>query len=475
MKNTYLMLLLLTLLTPVSLQGQNKSKLSAGINKLIKQQLPEGSNVGIAIYDLTDDTSLYAYQADKLTRPASTMKLLTAITSLAQPHAQQPFCTEVYYTGAIERDTLKGDLYVIGGFDPEFDTRALDSLVNCVARHPFSVIQGMIYGDVSMTDSLYWGAGWSWDDNPYSYQPYLSPLMFNKGTVTITATPAHQPGSPAQITCVPASSYYSVINRTQTDTPDAGRFKVTRNWLKNGNTIVVSGNVKNKRTSTINLYSSADFFMHTFIERLQAKGITPASAYEFKTLPANAHAVQMVRYETPMQQVIHTMLKESDNLNAEAIIYQLGAQTTGKKQVSAGDGIKVIEALIKQLGKTPDFYNIMDGSGLSGYNYITPDLLVTFLRYAHSHPSIYTHLYPALPIGGIDGTLSFRLKDKTTYENVRAKTGSFTGINCLAGYLTAANGHKIAFAVMNQNVLSERAARAFQDAVCETIVQSLKK
>ena len=84
----------------------------------------------------------------------------------------------------IERDTLKGDIYVVGGFDPEFDDEALDSLVSGVVRLPFSVVQGKVYGDVSMKDSLYWGSGWLWDDTPYSFQPYLSPLMLDKGVVT---------------------------------------------------------------------------------------------------------------------------------------------------------------------------------------------------------------------------------------------------------------------------------------------------
>ena len=51
------------------------------------------------------------------------------------------------------------------------------------------------------------------------------------------------------------------------------------------------------------------------------------------------------------------------------------------------------------------------------------------------------------------------------------KTGSFTAINCLAGYLKANNGHHIAFAIMNQNVLSGREARKFQDAVCDMLIR----
>ena len=61
------------------------------------------------------------------------------------------------------------------------DDAAMDSLANAVSRLPFSVIRGKIYGDVSLKDSLYWGSGWLWDDTPDAFQPYLSPLMLDKG------------------------------------------------------------------------------------------------------------------------------------------------------------------------------------------------------------------------------------------------------------------------------------------------------
>ena len=41
----------------------------------------------------------------------------------------------------------------------------------------------------------------------------------------------------------------------------------------------------------------------------------------------------------------------------------------------------------------------------------------------------------------------------------------------MAGYLRAANGHEVAFAIMNQNVLSGAKARAFQDAVCDEVIK----
>ena len=265
MKRILLLLILSVCLLPLWPQETVTpvKPLSARIDALIEHKLPAGSNVAISVYDLTAGKPLYGYQADKLSRPASTMKLLTTITALSRPEADEPFRTEVWYQGTIERDTLQGDMYVIGGYDPEFDEEALDSLVAAVARFPFSVIKGKVYGDVSMKDSLYWGSGWLWDDTPYSFQPYLSPLMLNKGVVKVTATPGER-GDSARLECTPASSYYTLTNKTQSRTPSAGRFRVSRDWLVNGNNITVTGNVDARRAGTVNIFFFAGL-LHAYL------------------------------------------------------------------------------------------------------------------------------------------------------------------------------------------------------------------
>lgn len=163
-------------------------------------------------------------------------------------------------------------------------------------------------------------------------------------------------------------------------------------------------------------------------------------------------------------------MKESDNLNAEALLCRLGAQASEKKQVAAEDGIVEIMKLIRRLGKNPNQYKIADGCGLSNYNYLSPALLVDFLKYAYSHTEVFRKLYKSLPVGGVDGTLKHRMKKVPAFRNVHAKTGSFTAINTLAGYLRQKNGHEVAFAIMNQNILSAARARAFQDKVCEVLI-----
>ncbi|KAA6349225.1 D-alanyl-D-alanine carboxypeptidase DacC [termite gut metagenome] len=469
MKKTYLLACFLLFACLSVVRGQQD--LAAQLNFLVKNNLPPGSDVGISVYDLTDGRSLYTYHDDKLSRPASTMKLLTCITALSQPDSEKPFSTEVWYKGYIKQNTLYGDIYVVGGFDPEFDDVAMNALVDSISRFPFSSIQGSIYGDVSMKDSLYWGNGWVWDDNPESFQPYLSPLMYHKGFVKVTVTPNSIKGGKATIECEPNSSFYTIRNETISHGAEAGKFSVSRNWLKNENEIIISGNVESKQTGEVNMHTSQDFFMHTFVERLRKKGMNVPETYIYSEFIPDVTAVCMAYRETPIQAVLNQLLKESDNLNGEALLYKLGAQYVKKKRVSAADGIKVITNMMEHLGHSPQNYRIADGSGLSNYNYVSPALLVDFLKYAYSDTEIFQKIYEALPVAGVDGTLKNRMKKGKAYRNIHAKTGTFTGISCLAGYVRTSYNHFWAFAIMNQNTLSASKARALQDMICEELAQ----
>lgn len=477
------------LLGPLSFVcAQADSLLRARIDTIVKHDLPLGGNAGICIYDLSAGRTLYEHQADKLSRPASTMKVMTAITALAQPGAMEPFRTELWTTGRVAGDTLKGDLYVVGGFDPEFDTDDLEELIGGLTRRGIRVVDGRIVGDVSMKDSLYWGSGWLWDDAPAAYQPYLSPLMLNKGVLQLSIVPDGR-GLSALVMGNPSSSYYTIENRTRSHWPAAGPLRVARNWMENGNCITLQGNVRAAEGRSFSLFDSGRMFMHVFVERLLEAGIRCTAvtdstragieaAYCFGELPRTKACTRLATHETPFQAVLDEMLKESDNLNAEAMLCRAGVLASGgKKRVSARDGLDAMRALIKRIGLNPKHYSLADGCGLSHYDYLSPELLVAMLRYAYSRSDIFSPLYKALPVSGVDGTLKYRMGYGTpAFRQVHAKTGSYTGINALAGYLKTTEGHWVAFAILTQNVLSGRQARAFQDAVClEVVKASIRK
>ena len=184
--------------------------------------------------------------------------------------------------------------------------------------------------------------------------------------------------------------------------------------------------------------------------------------------PADSRSVVCITHT--IDEVLKPILKNSHNIFAECLFYQLAAYS-GQKNAGRKQAAKLIYDLIEELGLDSDPYQIADGSGLSLYNYVSPELLVCLLNYAFSKPEIYQHLYPALPIAGVDGTLSNRMQDTPAYNNVRAKTGTVTGISSLAGYLTASNGHILSFCIINQGVSSGRSGRNFQDEVCNALCQ----
>ena len=207
---------------------------------------------------------------------------------------------------------------------------------------------------------------------------------------------------------------------------------------------------------------------------------TSTLAEEISRLGINLEGVQLMQGRKPdnaklldacchsITQVLQKMMKDSDNFYAESMFYQTAA-SLGHRPAKAIDARNVTKKLINRLGLDANAYRIADGSGLSLYNYVTAELLVRLLRHAWRTPSISKALMASLPVAGVDGTLKSRMLKTPAQGNVRAKTGTLTGISSLAGYCTAPNGHELAFAIINQGILDKTTGKAFQDRVCRVL------
>ena len=172
MRKIYISLLLLAAMTTGSAQNLRQRLDSL----LTVDPLTETAQVGVMVWDLTADTLRYARQEHQLLRPASTMKVLTAITALDQLGGDYTFSTSLYYKGTIEGRTLKGDLCCVGGMDPMFDQDDMEALVANVRRLGIDTLRGRILCDTSMKDTLRYGEGWCWDDD----NPVLTPLRMGR-------------------------------------------------------------------------------------------------------------------------------------------------------------------------------------------------------------------------------------------------------------------------------------------------------
>ena len=130
-----------------------------GVDKLLKSKMFETSQVGIMIWDLEADSCIYSYRERQLMRPASTMKLVTAITALDKLGGSYQFKTTLKYTGTVENGVLNGDVYCVGGMDPRFNSDDMTSFVMSIKDMGVDTIRGSIYADRSMKDAALLGEG----------------------------------------------------------------------------------------------------------------------------------------------------------------------------------------------------------------------------------------------------------------------------------------------------------------------------
>lgn len=177
------------------------------------------------------------------------------------------------------------------------------------------------------------------------------------------------------------------------------------------------------------------------------------------------------RKKWSMSEILEPMMKDSDNKLAESLFWQISSFGGGKFG-DVSSAVSNIETVFQRAGiPKGSGYKIADGSGLSLYNYITPEILNALLVYAWWQQNIRTKLVPSLPVGGVDGTLKKRFHGTQAYNNIFAKTGTVTGISSLSGYANGGNGHVISFCIINQGVERGSQGRDFQDQVCIALTE----
>ena len=135
----------------------------AQINALLQTDMFRTSQLGMMVYDLDADSAIFCHNERQLMRPASTMKVITAITALSRLGGSYQFKTDLCYTGEVDSCTLRGDVYCVGGFDPRFNNDDLRAFVEGIRRMGIDTIRGSIYGDKTMKDNNPYGEGWCWD------------------------------------------------------------------------------------------------------------------------------------------------------------------------------------------------------------------------------------------------------------------------------------------------------------------------
>ncbi|MFE6158853.1 D-alanyl-D-alanine carboxypeptidase/D-alanyl-D-alanine-endopeptidase [Streptomyces sp. NPDC056486] len=187
---------------------------------------------------------------------------------------------------------------------------------------------------------------------------------------------------------------------------------------------------------------------------------------------ATDRAESLAKVESPpLSALVERMLTHSDNDIAEALARQTALAS--KEPVSFDGAGKAIEAQLKKAQLPLDGTKFADGSGLDRADRSSADLLAALLARAAdpAHPELRP-VVTGLPVAGFTGTLVDRYpKDSPGTGVVRAKTGTLTGVNTLAGTVVDTDGRLLVFAFMTTGTTDPKAAQAALDHMASAVAE----
>ena len=462
------------------------NSLAQALETVLSDSILNQATVGLKVVRLRDGAVLFDKNSDKLFHPASNMKLFTSAAALLHLGPNYRFVTRIAVdSAAIIADTLKSNVYLLGSGNPDFSIGDLASLIEQLYSLGIRYIDGDLICDDFLFDDLRFGNGWMWDEGSSEDFAQVSALTIQDNTVRVFASPADSVGEPARIRLLPVTSYMQVVNNSLTidrqnwqslHNDSLFKFeplKIERRWQTQENIIDISGMLfkdSPEYSTLINVVDPTHYFGTLFKEACERQGIGISGAIVRGPAPAAKQVI--ARHVSPslLDIVIH-LNKTSDNLSAEQLLKTVGARVKGAPG-TAEKGLAVIKETLAGWGADTTSLQFADGSGVSRYNLVSPRILISLLVNMYQNFKVRSEFIASLPIAGVDGTLSSRMRDLAAFGVVHAKTGSLNGVSTLGGYTQSRDGEVLAFSIMMSNfVAPPRLFRRIQDKICDVLTR----
>jgi serine-type D-Ala-D-Ala carboxypeptidase/endopeptidase (penicillin-binding protein 4) len=454
--------------TPAPRAVDSRTMLRHSIDSMVTQGEFRNSHFGVLIVDPERGDTLYSLNAGKLFMPASNMKIVTGATSLVQLGADYSYHTDFVISGKVVSHTLRGELIVMGRGDPTVSDHMrvsamnpLNDVADSLKARGITAIEGGIYASRDIFPDTTIGFGWSWDDLGEDYGAGVDALYFNEGFGTAIAR--GKPGMhPDSIRTLPIHGYPSVVRVSPSarDPADTGEVRLDFNPTRTA--FVARGKLKTAVDTIVYVYpNQRDAYLYALREALVSRGISvgkqpwghgnssPAEYSPDLSMPL------LTISSPPLREILPALEKPSQNQIAEILYKTLGLEKTGTG--SADSGRAVIERQLASWGAQPDGYLIRDGSGLSRYDYLSPETIVRVLDKVRADSAFHV-FYDALPVAGVDGSLEHRMLGTAAVGKVHAKTGSIANARSLSGYVTTADNHTLIFSLLANNWTTKQSA-----------------
>lgn len=439
----------------------------------------------IAVKDLQTGESLVALNDRTLFEPGSVVKTYSTGAAWQQFGPDSTVVTPVRRTGEIAGGTLTGDLILVGQGDltmggrtkadgtvdytnldhndanaipgatltPEDPLAGLDDLAAQVKAAGVTTVSG----DVIVDDRLW--AAHRLENGP------VTPIIINQNVIDFTTTPG-QVGQTATTDLRPAVAPWTVTSQVQT-VAAGGKTEIKVTSPEFGS-VVLTGTIAADSAPVVNTYAFDDparFARTAFIEALGRAGVTvtadpvavnPEAALPDQAAVSGLPAVAQLT-SLPLREEAEYVMKISYNLGAETFICRL-AVAAGS--TSCEDGLAKAAEIWSAAGLDTKGASLIDGSGLPG-NLITADNQ-TDLQIIMAKRADADQWRAVLPILGVDGSLIMVQPDGPAAGKVFAKTGTLgsgdlfnnrlrLGSKSLGGYIDAASGRRLAFAIISTN------------------------
>jgi D-alanyl-D-alanine carboxypeptidase/D-alanyl-D-alanine-endopeptidase (penicillin-binding protein 4) len=448
------------------------------------------AQLGVVVEDARSGKRLVMRQAEHEFAPASNFKLLDAAAGLAYLGRNFRFTTELLARGAIANGVLEGDLVLVGGGDPILSREDLAPAVASVRTAGITRVSGAVLADDSIFDGQRYGSGWAWDDMPYYYQPPITALAVDEGTVGVTVTPGPRVGAPVSAT-LEANPGMMTVRSVAVTSARQGLDDVDCFRSPGSTVILIVGHMplgKARAVLHCAVDDTSEQTVAVFTQMLDVAGI-PVGSMPLGPLPPNIPrdfgdsgpappplsarypgAVTLWVHRSPaLVDVIRRMMPPSDNFIAEHIFKML--PVAAFRQRGSFDGAAAVERkFIGWLGLAPESIDGGDGSGLSQGDRITPLDLAEILRWETRNPNGAAYV-GALARAGIEGTVRHHLRGTDAVGRVRAKDGYIWHVSTFSGYaLTRRHGLMIFSVMFNDVNGSLRPIYKAEDDIVKAIV-----
>ena len=419
----------------------------------LEKLLPSGTNVAYIVgqpFSSTEKVSnntANQHNAELLFTPASTQKLLTALTAKLYLTDEYIFNTSLH--GSISKQSISEMEFNFAG-DPTFSRDDLRDMLKRLKASGSTKISGDITLNQSRFNGYNWGNGQVWNDQAVCYATQASALVINnncvlgnlrrsadlkKATIYI---PEYEP--------IILTSQVDIISKEQQQAQFCD-LEVIRH--PNNNYTLFGCITPSKRNLPLSFAISDPVTYFTALlnaELAQANIAFTGNVVEsFQTVNT---AVIVNHQSPPLADIITEMMKESDNLIADILFKTIGAEYF-QQPGNYRNGAKAMREILADEGLSLASNVIADGSGLSRHNLVSAQTMFNVLEYIISHDD-ELQLLNTMPISGVDGTLQYRrgLLTKKLTGKVVAKTGSLKGLSNLVGIVKTEKNHMVPFVLM---------------------------